>query len=81
MVTTPCDREILTHYYVCPLPFPRETDDLAERVAEFVRLGLLRVRSEPNVYGSNIEANHDALRVYMDALGKVPLPVQQWVIP
>jgi hypothetical protein len=31
--------------------------------------------------GYHIEANHEALAPYMDALAAVPLPVQKWVVP
>lgn len=79
--TTPLDREILTHYYVSPEPFPRSGGSNSETVQRFIRLGLLVELPQANKYGSTIEANREAIRVYMDALGRVPLPVQRWVIP
>lgn len=78
LITTPFERELLTHYYVSPAPFRRE--DFAE-ITRFVELGLLKRLDSPNEYGATVTGNHEALRVYMDALGQVPFPVQRWVVP
>ena len=78
MHTTPLDREILTHIYVSGTPFPRDSQGIRTRIKHFAHLGLLTI----DVDGLIIP-NFDALKVYMDALGAVPLPVpaSSWVIP
>lgn len=86
--TTPYEREILTHYWVSPEPWKNGSEnwrDLDGKIIDkFVRLGLLRqVQHQEigSVLVSKIVKNEEALRVYMDALAAVPLPVQRWVIP
>jgi len=74
-VTTAYMREILTHHYMGPDPFPRPTDLYWGYVKTFVALGLLRME------GDAVKGNDEPLRVYMGALGAVPLPVQRWVMP
>lgn len=76
-VTTPLEREILTHYWVSMHEFPRRTP-LIEVIEEgFIKLGLLRRHPVSN----KIEGVDAALRVYVDALAAVPLPVQIWSVP
>lgn len=71
---TPFEREILTHHYVSPEPFPRQTPLYWDIVDRMVGAGLLRRHL------GDVSAVEEPLRVYMDALEAVPLPVQVWVI-
>jgi len=78
MSTTPLEREILTHYWMSPGPFPRcHVGAVREAVERFVRLGLLSYDAAANEY----RGVKEALRPYMEALDAVPLPVQQWQVP
>jgi hypothetical protein len=82
-MTTPFEREILTHHYTSPAPFPRPTDLYWATVNRFCDLGLLR-RSHP--YPSTDDPSvvlpvDEPMRLYMDALAAVPLPVKKWAIP
>ena len=81
--TSALEREILTHYYVSPtqwkpgqLVWPKLVMDIHYM---FTRAGLLRI----NVSTGEFEGNEEALRVYMDALSAIPLPVNvtHWEIP
>ena len=74
--TTPLDREILTHYYTTPGPFPRDSPHISDQTQYFLDLELLTKDSDGDVV-----SNDAALQVYMDALGAVPLPVKKWVQP
>jgi hypothetical protein len=74
-MTSPLEREILTHYYTTPLPYTTRSLVHVEAVAKFVELGLL-ISDEDGV-----RADYEALGPYMDALAAVPLPVRRWVIP
>ena len=69
------ERQILTHYWVSPEPFPRKSDLVAEIIANYVSLGLLKTE------GDDVVGVSEALRPYMEALESVPLPEQRWVIP
>ena len=78
MSTTPLEREILTHYWTSPAPFPRcHVDAVREAIERFVRLGLLSYDAAANEY----RGIKEALRPYMEALDAVPLPVQRWEVP
>ncbi len=78
-MTTPLEREILTHYYVMAEPYQGGSENwnpcVSGIVNVFIRMGLL-IRCD-----GRLRANEPALRVYMDTLAAVPLPVQRWVIP
>lgn len=74
-MTTPFEREVLTHHYVSNAPFPRLSALYFETALRFVRLGLLFPQG-PNGFRPG-----PALAVYMEALAAVPLPVQKWVVP
>ena len=80
--TTPLDREILTHFYCCPGPFPRSSVGITNQIRLFLRLGLLRIDTAAP-HGSAVVANRPALEAYMEALGAVPLPVKTevWAVP
>jgi hypothetical protein len=76
---TPLKVEILLHYYYSPLDcenveFPAQQ----EAIGEFLRAGLLM--EEPEGCGRRYCGNTEALNVYVEALMKVPLPHQAWVI-
>ena len=78
MSTTPLEREILTHYWTSPTPFPRcHVDAVREAIERFVRLGLLSYDAPANEY----RGVKEALRPYMEALEAVPLPVLRWEVP
>ena len=81
-MSSPMQREILTHYWVSPEPHPKE-HHWRDEIDSFVRVGLLKRNKRPNKYGTCYEANREALEPYMNALGAIPFPilVQQWVIP
>lgn len=76
-MTTPYEREVLTHHYTCSEPFPCQTILYSQTVERFVELGLL-VRAEGV---DRPLANCDAMEPYMAALAAVPLPVQRWIVP
>lgn len=81
-MTTPYEREILTHYFTRAAPWKDGSENWKpldhEIIDRFITLGLLIQIHSPE---TKIEANHDALRVYFEALAAVPLPVQRWVTP
>jgi hypothetical protein len=81
MITSAFDREILTHYFVYgdseAWPEKRRTTLYHAAVKRFIKVGLLRWSAAVDA----IEGNQPALKVYMDALGEVPFPVQTWTIP
>jgi hypothetical protein len=81
MTTTSFEREILTHYYVYgnseAWPEKQRTPFYHVAVKRFLKAGLLRWDAGNDV----VAGNSPALRVYMDALAAVPLPVQTWAIP
>jgi hypothetical protein len=83
-MTTPLEREILTHYWAYPGEFRGGRQNwsvgIREIVERFIRLGLLEEKFVSGE-GTGIFANQPALAAYMEALAKVPLPVQQWVVP
>lgn len=82
--TTPLEREILTHYWSTPGPYLGGSENWKAThgllVQKFVDLGLL-VRYDGEDGFPHIRGNQDALRLYMEALSMVPLPVQRWIIP
>jgi hypothetical protein len=81
-MSTPFERDILTHHWVSPAPFPREAAPLyAQLVEVFIKRGLLRRLPEPNSYGCMVDGQTEAMLVYQAALMAVPYPVQEWRIP
>lgn len=80
-MTTPLEREILTHYWVSPEPFPRTSQFIVSLHQRFIRMGLLKKLDTENEYGSWVTGNFKALEPYMAALANVPLPVQSWTVP
>jgi hypothetical protein len=82
-MSTPFEREILTHYWTSPGPFPRPTQLYHEIVDRFVKMGLLVALKSPNQYGSLISGQTDPMCVYQEALAAVryPIPIQEWRIP
>lgn len=81
---TPIEIDILLHYYVSPEEY-RNGDIGAPAVLDalkkFVSRGLIVKRTVPNEYGALYEGNSAALKVYVETLCAVPLPVQKWVMP
>lgn len=75
-MTTPLEREILTHFYVCGAPYDIKGSQLRLNIINrFVAAGLLIRNPDGVVVGNDL-----ALRAYMDALAAVPLPTQKWVV-
>jgi hypothetical protein len=82
-MTSPLEREILTHYHCSSEPYKCKSKVHEEAVEKFIRLGLLTritVASGDGVVFGGILPNTEALRVYMAALDAVPLPVQRWEV-
>lgn len=87
-MTTPLEREILTHYWTRATPFLGGSEHWTklhcEIVERFVAAGLLiqnECRNGEDRPDRWISANCDALEPYMDALAAVPLPERRWVVP
>lgn len=86
-MASPGEIAILIHYYITPEPYSQrdlehaESPFVKDKTNLFFRMGLLNYLTEPNKYGSHYEANLEALAVYINALCKVPYPVQKWIIP
>lgn len=77
--TTPFEREILTYFHTGgghAGQFPRPTPLYWYTVERFVDMGILT----RNDIG-DIVPNEEPMRMYMDALAAVPLPVQVWKVP
>lgn len=75
-MTTPLEREILTHFYITTEDYDYRGSNLRhDIVRQFVARGLL---IEEN---GKIRGNDAALEPYMDALAEVPLPVMKWIVP
>ena len=79
-MTTPLEREILTHYWTTQGPPFRGgpatwSDSVGGVMDGLIALGVLVREADGTVRG-----NEAALKVYMEALAAVPLPVQKWVI-
>lgn len=85
--TSPLEREILAWYYCRnEMPFLGGSEHWTpvhlRAVGRMTDLGLLiKVPAKAGQTHGHIEANKAALRVYMEALASVPLPVQRWVTP
>lgn len=77
MTTSPFEREILTHHFTSAAPFPRHTELYEVIVNRFVAAGLLKWNAMTGIP----EPEPIPLRMYMQALGAVPLPVKRWVMP
>lgn len=78
-MTTPLEREILTHHWVTAEPYGegRTLSKLHHEIMDrFVDAGLL-VR----LSNGDTEGNYEALSLYMQALADVPLPTKEWAIP
>lgn len=73
---TPLDVEILMHFHCCPGQFPRTSGHIEERIEFFVRSGMLKRDTDGKVSGVV-----PALKVWVDAVCAIRLPVVQWVIP
>lgn len=81
---TPLQISILIHYYGCASDF-RDGDFDAPAVREAINMfkdemGLLEERTEREI-GSAFYGLTERGHVYVEALKKVPLPVQKWTLP
>lgn len=77
-MTTPYEREILTHFYISSGPFPRaDAPEYRRTVHRFVKLGLLKYDPANNDEWAPIGVK-PALDAYMAALAAVPLPTCEW---
>lgn len=80
---TPFEIEILLYYYYsaednCP---KKNAPIFKSTIDRFVNLGLILAVPNQHPMSYTYSANREALQVYVDALGAVPLPVKQWMIP
>ena len=78
--------QILMHYRCSPRPWKDGSEHWlpldVELIETFVTFGLLIKIPHPDIPGATkIVKNEEALRVYVDALEAVPLPVCRWVLP
>lgn len=82
-MTTPLEREILTHYHCYPGPFRGGSENWTPHIFGLVEGFVARGLLEQVADGRHLKIvpNRLALEAYMEALAKVPLPVQQWVVP
>lgn len=75
---SPCDIEILLHYWCYPVPHPRaDAPAVQESIQRFIDAGIF-VRCDHAASGIN---GTEACRVLVEALCAVPFPVQRWVMP
>lgn len=76
---TPLQIEILMHYH-CRTDDYRNGDFSAsavrEAIDEFRNMGFLRDSGERRIYEPS-----DGVRLYVETLCTIPLPVQRWVMP
>lgn len=80
-MTTPFEREILTHHYTSSAPFPRPTPLYWATVNDFCDKGLLGRVSSNDGEIDRVVPIEEPMRLYMDALAAVPLPVRVWAMP
>jgi hypothetical protein len=80
-VTTPFEREILTHHYTSGAPFPRPTELYWATVNKFCDMGLLRRVPSFTDHPDGVLPQCVPLEMYMQALAAVPLPERGWVMP
>lgn len=81
---TPLEIDILLHYHAHTDEYPdRSSPAQREAFCKFVRDGFLTM-DDNNLPGNYLMATYsptEKLHVYIDALCRVPSPVQTWVIP
>lgn len=80
---TPLQIEILLHYWSRIDDVPNlDAPAVREAIDQFLVHGILEdVPEEPGRPYRKYRCNRAAMRVYVEALGAVPLPRQAWVIP
>ncbi len=85
-MTNPLMISIALHYWTSPEEYDGgDTDHFHSGAVQgilrdYMALGLLEKREPPSPYGANYKAT-DGLKVWVEALCNVPLPVKVWVIP
>lgn len=85
-MTSPLEISIALHYWTTPGDYSAEDPDhrlspaVQSALHGFVEAGLLERRTEPTDRGSRFKAT-DGLRVWIEALCAVPLPVRIWIVP
>lgn len=84
---TPYEIELLLWYYYTPIACPKPRNDLFySTMKHFVDRGLILKGPQiqngitDSEYDKEFHGNADALKVYVDALAAVPLPVQKWIV-
>lgn len=79
---TPFEIEMLLYYYYsaednCP---KRNSPIFKDTINRFVNLGLILASPTQHPCCYTYTGNREALKVYAEALGAVPLPVRKWVV-
>lgn len=81
MEMTPLKISILIHYYCSPTDIDNvDSPAVQEAINEFIKLSLM-FHSATHLTNQKYEANREAVKVYIEALEAVPLPVRGWSIP
>jgi len=76
-MTTPLERQILTHYWLYDKQYDGPDSCVAKKfIRVMVARGILREGRDGIIYG-----NRDALEPYMKALEAIPLPINEWYVP
>ena len=81
---SPLKIKIALHYFWSPQDYPDRTSQAdIDAFADFMNEGLLTKRCESQVMqaGTSEYQATEKLKAYCNALTRVPLPVEKWVIP
>ena len=81
---SPLEIEVALHYFYSPNDHPDiDVPGYQQALANFLDNGMLVARdmAEDSQAEASKYKSTDRLRVYCEALKKVPLPVKKWVIP
>lgn len=81
---TPFEIEILLHYYYTDPDYAdvlnpkRQAPIFNETMKKLTKLGFFIEHHYPNLH---YEANKEPLKLYVEALMKVPAPILKWTMP
>lgn len=75
MKRSPLFIRVAMHYYYSPEPWPEPSPAANDIHTTLLLAGLLRLCEK------GWESAGEPLKMYVEALGNVPLPVQRWVMP